>query len=489
MVTATDNHAVCIPQLSKSFTAERRLSILQISTNDIGGGAEKVAWNLFRGYRERGYLSWLAVGTKRGDDPDVLQIPRVTSGPWSRYWYHMQRRLDPFQGRSKFFSRAQTALRMLANPRRELQSRFGLEDFEFPGACKILRLPPQQPDIVHCHNLHGGYFDPRIIPPLSRRVPIVMTLHDAWLLSGHCAHSFGCERWRSGCGQCPDLSIYPAIGRDATAWNWRRKKRIYAKSRLYIATPCRWLMQKVDDSMLSQAIQQARVIPYGTDLNVFKRGSKVESRILLDLPLEADILIFTANGIRNNIFKDYRAMRSAIAQLAERRPQRQLIFVALGEDAPAKRIGAAEIRFVPYQKDPAVVARYYQAADLYIHSARADTFPNTVLEALACGTPVVATAVGGIPEQVKSLRWLDGRSVAAELNTYEVDEATGMLVAPGDPEMMALSIERILDNDTLRRRLGENAAKDAEARFDLKREINDYLLWYNALLETDPHHP
>jgi glycosyltransferase involved in cell wall biosynthesis len=102
---------------------------------------------------------------------------------------------------------------------------------------------------------------------------------------------------------------------------------------------------------------------------------------------------------------------------------------------------------------------------------------------------VVATAVGGIPEQVKSLRWLDGRSVAAELNTYEVDEATGMLVAPGDPEMMALSIERILDNDTLRRRLGENAAKDAEARFDLKREINDYLLWYNALLETDPHHP
>jgi glycosyltransferase involved in cell wall biosynthesis len=64
-----------------------------------------------------------------------------------------------------------------------------------------------------------------------------------------------------------------------------------------------------------------------------------------------------------------------------------------------------------------------------------------------------------------------------------------MLVAPGDPEMMALSIERILDNDTLRRRLGENAAKDAEARFDLKREINDYLLWYNALLGIVPHPP
>lgn len=80
-----------------------------------------------------------------------------------------------------------------------------------------------------------------------------------------------------------------------------------------MATPCNWLMKKVKDSMLFQAVEQARVIPYGTDLNVFKPGSKAASRMLLDLPLEADILIFTANGIRKNVFKDYRTMRSAIA--------------------------------------------------------------------------------------------------------------------------------------------------------------------------------
>jgi glycosyltransferase involved in cell wall biosynthesis len=485
----SENSAGRILQPSKGSTAEPRLRILQISTVDIGGGAEKVAWNLFRGYRERGYDSWLAVGTKRGDDPDVLQIPRVDSaGLWSSYWCQLQRQLDPFQGRGKFVSRAQTALRLLAHPRRELQSRFGLEDFEFPGARQVLQLPPHRPNIVHCHNLHGGYFDPRIIPALSRRVPIVFTLHDAWLLSGHCAHSFECERWKSGCGQCPDLTIYPAIGRDATAWNWRRKNRIYAKSRLHLATPSRWLMRKVEESMLSQAVEQARVIPYGTDLNVFKPGSKVNSRIRFGLPLEADILIFTANGIRQNIFKDYRTMRSAIAQLAERRSQRPLVFIALGEDAPAERIGPAEVRFVPYQKDPAVVAGYYQAADIYIHSARADTFPNTVLEALACGTPVVATAVGGIPEQIKSLRLLDCRMSAAQPKGYDLHEATGMLVAPGDPKMMAVSIEQILDNDTMRRRLGENAAKDAATRFDLQREVNNYLSWYEEL-RPDSHHP
>lgn len=464
------------------------MRILQISTVDIGGGAEKVAWNLFRGYRERRHESWLAVGTKRGNDPDVMQIPRASSGAWSRYWYRVEKRLDPLRCRGQFVSRTQTALRMLANPRRELQSRFGLEDFDFPRTSKILQLPPHPPDVVHCHNLHGGYFDPRAIVPLSRVVPLVFTLHDAWLLSGHCAHSFDCQRWRSGCGQCPDLSIYPAISRDATAWNWRRKKRIYAKSRLYVATPCKWLMEKVKDSMLSRAVEEARVIPYGTDLSVFRPGSKLDSRVLFDLPLEADILIFTANGIRRNIFKDYQAMRSAIAMLAERRSPRPLLFIALGEDAPAERIGAAEIRFVPYQKDPAVVARYYQASDIYIHSARADTFPNTVLEALACGTPVVATAVGGIPEQVKSLRLLDGGSNAAQPVGYELHEATGLLVAPGDPRMMALSIERILDNDAIRRRLGENAANDASTRFDLQREVNDYLAWYEELLERAPRH-
>src|SRR5687768_14226282 len=157
MIKTSDNPAACISS-PKPSTTERRLRILQISTVDIGGGAEKVAWNLFRVYRERRHESWLAVGTKRGNDPDVMQIPRASSGAWSRYWYRVEKRLDPLRCRGQFVSRTQTALRMLANPRRELQSRFGLEDFDFPRTSKILQLPPHPPDVVHCHNLHGGYF-------------------------------------------------------------------------------------------------------------------------------------------------------------------------------------------------------------------------------------------------------------------------------------------------------------------------------------------
>lgn len=87
-------------------------------------------------------------------------------------------------------------------------------------------------------------------------------------------------------------------------------------------------------------------------------------------------------------------MRAAIALVAERCTGQKILFIAVGENAPPEQIGKAEILFVPYQKDSKVVAAYYQVADIYLHAAKADTFPTTILKALACGTPVVATSVG-----------------------------------------------------------------------------------------------
>jgi glycosyltransferase involved in cell wall biosynthesis len=145
-----------------------------------------------------------------------------------------------------------------------------------------------------------------------------------------------------------------------------------------------------------------------------------------------------------------------------------VFFVALGENGSPERIGQAEIHFVPYQRAPEAVARYYQAADIYIHAARADTFPNTILEALACGTPVIATAVGGIPEQVKALR-TEHNSV----NSYGQDHATGFLVSPGNAEELAARIQDLLGDDVLQR-LSINAAVAARQRFNLERQVDTY---------------
>jgi glycosyltransferase involved in cell wall biosynthesis len=470
-----------IPESSQSS-----LRILLVSTFDLGGGAEASAWNLFKAYPRRGHAAWLAVRGKLTDDPNVLLIPSDSfRSRWAKLWLGMRNHLRPTTaGYMRGMWRLDYSLRWLSEPRRWMEVKQGYEDFHFPGTRRLLELT-EPPDILHCFNLHGGYFDLRALPWLSHQLPVILDLRDAWLLSGHCAHSFDCERWKTGCGHCPDLTIYPAVSRDATAHNWRRKQNIYSNSRLYVSTPCRWLMQKVEQSILAPAVVESRIIPSGVDLTIFHKTDKRETRASLGLPQNAKILLFTANGIRRNIWKDYETMRAAISLVSERSRGQRVLFLALGEDAAPERIGEAEVRFIPFQEKPGTVARYYQAADQYVHAARADTFPRVVLEALACGTPVVATAVGGIPEQVKSIS-LNSENV--QWKTYGVERATGVMVPPGDAEGMALGIGQLFNDDLLRRRLGENAAKDALERFDLQKQVDCYLEWYQQLLVRAPQY-
>ncbi len=431
------------------------MNILQVSTVDIAGGAEKIAWDLFTSYRALQHKSWLAVGTKRSGDVDVFSLPK-NPDPFSRII------LSRF--RLPYVAYVSKKIETLTKPARIYSHLAGHENFDYPGTWRLLDSAPEPPDILHCHNLHGGYFDLRALPSLSHQVPTVLTLHDAWLLSGHCAHSFDCERWKTGCGNCPDLTIYPAIRRDATAYNWQRKAEIYRQSRLYVVTPCRWLMDKVDQSMLKPGVVASKVIPNGVDLKVFHPGNQDSARGELGLPLDATILLFAANGIRKNIWKDYQTLRSALAEIAK--AEVNVLCIALGETAPPDWIGDVEIRFIPYQKNPEQVARYYQAADLYLHPARADTFPTTVLESLACGTPVVVTAAGGIPEQV-----VEGR--------------TGFLVPAGDAPALAGRVLELLGDEGRRLQMGREAAADAARRFGVERMAEEYLAFYQASLERE----
>ena len=465
--------------------AERPLSILQVNTLDTEGGVANVVRNLFLAYRARGHGSWLAVGRKRCNEPNIFGIPDEIG------WIHrasgyvalqvkLTRLASQFPG--KGWGLISRWLRLLTHPRTLAETYRGVEDFNFPGTYRLLDLSPKLPGIVHCHNLHGGYFDLRALPWLSHQVPVVLTLHDAWLLSGHCSHSFDCERWTIGCGQCPDLTIYPAIHRDATAFNWQRKREIYARSRLYVATPSRWLMGRVEQSMIAPAIAHARIIPNGIDLSIFRPADKRVVRAAMGIPQDVSLLLFVTSSIPRDAYKDYRTMQVAVAHVGERLRSKDVLLVVLGEHGPAERVGQVEVQFVPYQRDPQAVARYYQAADLYMHPARTDNFPSTVLEALACGTPVVATAVGGIPEQVKPLQV--GTSNCSNVSSFpRLEETTGVLVPPGDAEAMAEAVFTLLKNDVLRSCLGNNAARDARERFDLEAQVEAYLEWYQNILK------
>ena len=438
------------------------MKILQVSSSDVAGGAERSAKNLADAYRDRGHESWLAVGHKRSDDPYVLQVANDESrNAVVRTIDRLRQTREPSIGRVRGLGRIATLARTLAEPERLLAMERGREDFAFPGTQRLLELPPAVPDIVHLHNLHGGYFDLRVLPGLSGRVPTILNVRDGWLMSGHCAFGLGCERWKTGCGSCPDLSIFPGIKRDATAFNWERKRAILAASRLYIATPSQWMMNCVQESIIAPGGIESRVIPNGVDIQTFTPGNRVAERAALGIETNVRVLLVAANGLRHNIWKDYATLRGALERLGSRAWPWPVLVLAVGETAPTERIGSLEMRFVPFISDSQVLATYYRSADLYLHAARVESFGNVLLEARASGTAIVTTNTGGIPEQVAP--------------------GTGMLVESGDSAAFAQAVETLLLDDAMRTAIAASGLQHVRRSFTLDLQAERFLSWYEEL--------
>jgi glycosyltransferase involved in cell wall biosynthesis len=273
-------------------------------------------------------------------------------------------------------------------------------------------------------------------------------MHDEWLMTGHCAYTLGCDRWEAACGSCPHLDVYPALKVDGTAGNRRRKAELYARSRVHVVAPSSWLLDRAQRSILSSAVATARVIPNGIDLSLFSPGERRAGNEL--------VLVFAAQGARTNPYKDFETLRGALELLRDR----PLLAIALGEAGLEERIGEVTLRCEPFVARQDVAARL-RGADIYIHATKADNHPLAVLEALACGLPVVASRVGGIPEQLT--------------------EETGVLVEPGDPQALAAAIAALHDDPEQRARMGAAAAADARERFGLEQQVDAYLDLYREI--------
>jgi glycosyltransferase involved in cell wall biosynthesis len=425
-------------------------AVLQVSTADRLGGAEGSAWNLFDAYRRSGIDSWLAVGTKLGDDPDVFAIPNDARRPaWVVALRQAQRRAQA----AGLVRRAQAlgAAAWLGEPRRFLSAKLlGREDYGYPGCAALLACTPRPPEILHCHNLHGNYFDLRVLPELGRRVPLILNLRDEWLLTGHCAYSMGCERWRDACGRCPDLSRYPALTRDTTAHNLRSKRRILSKTRAYVTAPSQWLLARARAAMPAAA--GFKRIANSVHPAFFSADAKTTARLELGLPATDPVIGFSAHSA----FKDFATVRAALEVLGQTHAAHAVCF---GRGGPAERAGRIDLRFLGFVDDPREVARRLRCCDVFIHAATAEAFGKGAAEAAACGVPVVASSVGGLVEVVR-------------------DGENGLLVPPRDPRALAAAVASILAEPARAAALGSAGRRRAASEFSLDRQVAEFLAWY-----------
>jgi len=414
--------------------------IVSVNTADLGGGAERIAMSLNSGYRQRGMESWLVVGDKRTDDPHVLAFH---GSPFIDY--------RPYANPVRRFALA---------ARRERVRAKGWFDWQHPYSHRLGDMTGTPPDVVHLHNLHGGYFDLRAVAAMSQRWPTFVSLHDYWWFTGHCAYPLGCDRWRHGCGECGLLHVPPeAKVRDATRRNWQSKAAILRQCRLHVVSATKQMIDVARASILSPAIVEARVIPYGIDLSVFRPSPQAEARRRLGIPLDAFVLMFAGKNVRSNPFKHYEAIRRVLKRMNLTRP---VWLLAVGEGGGDEGDGQRVVRHVPFIDSPLRMAMHYQAADVYVHAAHNEVFGIVLAEALACGIPVVATAVDGIPEVFR-----DGQH--------------GFLVPRGDPSAMARAVQRLGEDDDMRCSLGGAAAEHARRRYDLQIMIDRHLDWYQEV--------
>jgi glycosyltransferase involved in cell wall biosynthesis len=381
------------------------LKILHLSESDAGGGAGQAAFRMHRGLQALGHGSRMLVGRALTRSPDVRSVKRGAA--WRAADYVAGAVCDAL----------------------DLQYVFYPSSFGVTGDPWF-----READVVQLHNTHGSWFSHSALPSLSRRKPVVWFLHDQWAFTGHVGYSYDCERWRHGCGSCPYLEEYPKLHRDRTALLWRWKRRVYSHSRLTVVAPSRWLAGLAGESPLLGRFP-AHVIPNGVDLDVFRPGDRAALRQELGLDPARPVVLWVS------------------ADPNDRRKGADLVS-ALAGDAQLHVMGGGV-------RGEAEAAKRYAAADVLLLPSRLDNLPNTAVESIACGTPVAAFDVGGVPEVVRP-------------------GETGALAPLGDVSGLAAAVRRLFGDEELRRR----ARAVAEAEYSLGLQARRLAELYEGLVRV-----
>jgi len=418
-------------------TENRALKVLHVCESDIGGGAARSAFRIHRALVASGVDSRMAVMRKTSDDWRVI-------GPST----------SSLRSLAKVWANIANGVTTVINGKRNV----AVNNASFPGFFRFMHVS-FVPDILHLHYVMGGMI--RIEDLKSFHQPIVWTLHDEWPLTGGCSYDNGCDHYRDGCGRCPLIKSNRI--HDITRKTYDRKKRAWKSLRLELVAPCHWMRAKIEASPVFSG-HRAHLIPYAIDLSAFKPYPKEMARELLGLDPHKKYVLFGALGV-GEWEKPGRKGGDLLLQALQNIPadfRQDVELLVFGAAEPENKVNFGfPVRYCGKLSDDITLALHYSAADLFVAPSREDNLPNTVIESLACDTPVVAFNIGGMPDMI-------------------AHKKNGWLSSPFDIHDLATGISWVLENgDSLRGHM----RVFAEERFLPETIARAYRNVYGGVLE------
>lgn len=388
-------------------------AVLHLCHNDRRGGGSLAAYRLHRALLEAGGRSRMLVLRRFQDDPTVASIlPQAAQ----RTGDHAARIADRLPLRS--YGRRDRSV--IWSP-----GWFGLAGTRHAWL--------READVLSLYWINGGFLSIAAIGRLLRMgKPVVWRLSDMWPLTGGCHHAQHCRRYEMRCGRCPQLGSARAA--DLSARQLRAKTR-WPTRNLVVVSPSLWLASLARQSAVLRG-SRIEHIPTGIDLEVFQPRPRGEARAWLGLPHDRTLILFGGNQATVNPRKGLGHLLDALRRLGAAGNAGKLELVLFGSSRPLTQPCPVPVRDLGVLHDEARKAALFAACDLFAAPSLEENLPNTVIEAMACGTPTVAFDVGGTAELVEPHRtgYLARAEDAADLG-HGIEAMLGL--AHTDPELVA----------------------------------------------------
>ncbi len=413
------------------------LRVVHLSTTDVSGGAALATQRLHHALPDCEVHSTMFVASKRGTGEGVVEFKPALFGP---------RALNQFLFRA--------ARHLQRQSMRAANGTFMTSDWTYFGGLVARQFPAA--DIFHLH-WATDLLDFRVLRRLAERAPLVWTFHDMNAFTGGCHYTQGCARFTGECGACPLLpSTDPE---DVTHRTLRRKVAALEQvppSRLTVVAPSRWMASEVRRSTTFGRFD-VEVIPNGLDTQVFRPMNRAALRAQAGFAPDDRLILFVADNLSDRR-KGMVELEQALAQIG---PVPNLKILTLG--GMSGRLQGPRYRHLGQLHDAEKICEAYNMADIFVIPTLQDNFPNTVLEALASGTPVVGFATGGVADAVE-------------------DGISGLLAPTGDVAGLAQHITRALNDAALRRSMSLAARERAVNLYGLKRQAGAFAALYRRML-------